>query len=49
MIHPHAAAALTAARNWKAWGRYAATAYAIKRGCPLSLLRLARQLEALAK
>lgn len=42
----HAHHAIRAAKNWSTWGRFAATAYCIKRGVPLGLLRLARQLEA---
>lgn len=39
--------AIRAAQNWKTWGRYAATRYCEKRSIPLTLVRLARQLEAL--
>lgn len=38
--------AIRAAKHWRAWGRVNATAYATKRGVPLALVRLARQLEA---
>lgn len=38
--------AIRAAKNWRAWGRVNATAYATKRGVPLALVRLSRQLEA---
>jgi hypothetical protein len=44
-IHPHAQHAIRAASNWHRWGRYAATRYCQKRGVPLGLLRLARQLQ----
>lgn len=37
--------AIRAAQNWHRWGRYAATRYAQKNGVPLTLVRLARQLE----
>lgn len=46
MTHPHAIAALTAAKNFKNWGRIAALRYCEKRGVPMSLLTLARVLEA---
>lgn len=38
--------AIRAAKNWRAWGRVNAAQYAMKRGVPLALVRLARQLEA---
>lgn len=38
--------AIRAAQNWNRWGRYAATRYAQKNGASLTLVRLARQLEA---
>lgn len=42
-LHPIAQAAATAARNWRAWGPYAAYRYAAKRGA-LPYLTLARVL-----
>jgi hypothetical protein len=42
-IHPKAAAAATAARNWKRWGAYASYRYAEKRGA-LPYLTIARVL-----
>lgn len=45
----NATIALIAAKNKKKWGRYATLRYVIKRKCPLSLYRLASQLEALSK
>jgi hypothetical protein len=45
-IHPQAKAAIRAARNWTAWGRFAAMRYCEARNVPPSLLTLARQLEA---
>lgn len=45
MLHPHAAAAIKAAKNWKNWGRNMAIAFCKRRGVPSGLLRLARQLE----
>jgi len=47
-LHPQAVHAIRAASNWSFWGRYAATRYAVKRGVPLSLVRLARQLQAVS-
>ena len=44
-IHPQAHAAIIASCNWKIWGRDAAVRYCRNRGVPLSLLRLARQLQ----
>lgn len=44
--HPHAIHALRAAKYWRQWGRFAAIQYCRKRGVPLSLLTLARVLEA---
>lgn len=41
-----ASIAIRAAQNRTRWGRYAAKAYCLKRGVPLSLYRLACQLEA---
>ena len=48
-IHPHAAVALAAAENWKKWGPVAAVRFAVKRGCPLGLVRTARQLKAVER
>lgn len=45
MTHPHAIAAVNAAKNFKNWGRYAALRYCEKRGVPLRLLTLARVLQ----
>ena len=45
-IHPHAEAAIRAARNFSIWGRYAAMRYCQRRGVHPALLRLARQLHA---
>lgn len=45
-MHPQAAAAIRAARNWRTWGAYAARRYAASRGVPMDLLVLARVLEA---
>lgn len=41
-MHPHAEAAVRAARNWNRWGRFAALRYAKKRNCPVRLIALAR-------
>lgn len=38
--------AIKAARNFNNWGRFAATMYCLRRGVPLSCLRIARQCEA---
>lgn len=43
-IHPIAAAAARAARNWNTWGAYAARRYAERQGVPASILTLARVL-----
>lgn len=47
-IHPHAAAAIRAARNRRSWGRYMIQGFLRKRGVPFSLYRLACQLEAVS-
>jgi hypothetical protein len=39
--------AIRAARSWRSWGRYATIRYLQRRGVPLRLYYLARQLEAL--
>jgi hypothetical protein len=44
-IHPLAQVAIKAAKNRRAWGGYASRVYALKRGVPLGLYRLACQLE----
>ena len=44
-LHPQAFHAIRAAKNWQSWGRFAATRYCQKRGVPLELVRIARQLE----
>lgn len=41
-----AAVAITAAQNYKSWGRYAAVRFCEKRGVPRRLLTLALQLNA---
>jgi hypothetical protein len=46
-LHPQAHHAVRAAKNVKSWGRFAARRYCERRGVPLGLYRLARQLEAL--
>jgi hypothetical protein len=43
--HPLAQVAIKAAKNRKVWGRYASIRYAINKGVPLGLYRLACQLE----
>ena len=45
----HSEVAITAARNYLKWGRYAAINYVIKHGCPPRLYYLARVLEAAQK
>jgi hypothetical protein len=45
-MHPHAIAAISAARNWSSWGYWASMTYCSKRGVPLRLVTLARILEA---
>ena len=45
----HAEAAIRAAKNMKSWGRHMTFAFCKKRGVPLSLLTLARVLEAAQK
>ena len=44
-LHPQAMHAIRAAANWRIWGRRAAVMYCRNRGVPLSLWRLARQLQ----
>jgi len=44
-IHPLAQIAIKAAKHRKSWGGYASRVYAMKRGVPLGLYRLACQLE----
>jgi hypothetical protein len=46
-IHPLAQVAIRAAKHRKAWGRYASIRYAINKGVPLGLYRLACQLESM--
>lgn len=43
-LHPIATAAARAARNWSAWGPYAARRYAERNGVPSGILTLARVL-----
>lgn len=45
-MNPQAQIAITAARNFHTWGRFAALRYVQKRGCPERLYYLARLLEA---
>ena len=45
ITEPAALHAIRAAANWRIWGRRAAVMYCRNRGVPLSLLRLARQLQ----
>jgi hypothetical protein len=44
-IHPLAQVAIKAAKNRKVWGRYASIRYALNKGVPLGLYRLACILE----
>jgi len=44
-IHPLAQVAIRAAKHRKVWGRYASIRYALNKGVPLGLYRLACQLE----
>ena len=44
-FHPLASIAIHAAKSRKSWGSYASRVYALKRGVPLGLYRLACQLE----
>lgn len=44
-MHPDAANAIRAARNWRAWGRWTATRFCQKRNVPMGLVTLARVLE----
>ena len=44
-LHPMAIHAIKAAKHRKAWGRYASIRYALNKGVPLGLYRLACQLE----
>jgi hypothetical protein len=44
-LHPLAMYAIRAAKNRKAWGRYASMRYALNKGAPLGLYRLACMLE----
>lgn len=44
-MHPQAAAAIRAARNWRTWGAWSARRYCEARGVPMELLILARVLE----
>ena len=46
-MHKHAEMAIIAAKKKKQWGSYATRQYCINRGIPLSLYRLACQLEAI--
>lgn len=48
MTHPHAVAAVRAARNRRNWGRYMIQGFLRKRGVSASLYRLACQLEAVS-
>lgn len=43
--HPHAALAIYAAHRMTQWGDYAALRYALNRGCPMRLVKLAMALE----
>lgn len=45
-MHKQAQQAIKAAKGYKAWGAYMARAFIRKNNIPLSLVRLARQLEA---
>lgn len=45
-LHPHAALAIKAARHCHQWGHAAAGRFCAKRGVPLRLFTLARQLHA---
>lgn len=44
-MHPHAQAAIRAAKNQHQWGGYVTVQYLIKRGVPTRLFQLACQLE----
>ena len=47
--HPHVAYALHALKLYKRCGRFAAQRYLELRGIPLALLRIVRQLDAMAR
>lgn len=44
-LHDHAALALIAAHYAAQWGEHAAIRYAVKRGCPMRLVKIALYLE----
>ena len=48
-VSPAASHAIRAAKNTRAWGHYMCMMFLKKRDVPLSLYRLARQLEAIKK